>query len=709
MDPTDKDDPPRIRFGEGHKRLASEASAFRPDGRSPFPRARLIRWSPDVPAQGHYPIVVSQTVLDAINVSVSASLDYEIGGFLLGSLYVCPNEGVQYLMVDQYSPARFTEQTSVSLMFTTESWGQLAEDLEGRFRGKNLVGWYHSHPRMDVFLSQTDVDLHTLRFPKTWQVALVITPDKNKGGFFAWHDGKLDRQRPVEFYEFLEGKAPTTRESVMHWEAYTGYEQPAGASLEVPRSITVAATPSLGVIHPSSPKQMTMAAPTAGTAVPDDSFSSHKRGGTDVVLGDPPTHTVFPVRFLYKLFMLVGVGFLLIWIALTFSERSGKWAQRAACIFKNCPQPIGGAEPPPPAKEVTVQTATGSPLDKLALEPVQPIDVVRPDAVVQIPYVLPRGTVVKVEIDGRMAEIHNEEGAPSMARLPLVALSGRIRDAMVSRPTDPYIELQVKFMSPAQGGSFFTKDFPVNVPLTPLKLQGSTESTKATGVITFSLPDSVLLPIIPLGVMVGNVAIPANLSGRTLSAKVPMATVGSFTLPLVSMAAEMKGVQVGVLNYNVVKSAVKRTGQVTSNGTAVLPGDKLTDPQSKTDDETKEVGRQNSSKTTGKGASKQVNPKQTPESPEHKPDQKSNPVLPESAPLSRALIKKLELAIKHVEQCPDDDGICLTAAHENAKQTLLSVGLNKEQAKELNALSVPSAKKKETTQTPEGSTGTQEG
>ena len=49
------------------------------------------------------------------------------------------------------------------------------------------VGWYHSHTRSEIFLSETDQDIHKRFFPQPWQVALVLKPhtfEPMRGGFF---------------------------------------------------------------------------------------------------------------------------------------------------------------------------------------------------------------------------------------------------------------------------------------------------------------------------------------------------------------------------------------------------------------------------------------------------------------------------------------------------------------------------------------------
>jgi hypothetical protein len=61
-------------------------------------------------------------------------------------------------------------------------------------RGK-VAGWYHSHTRSEIFLSEADLDLHQRFFPELWQVALVMKPHSfqtmRMGFFFRERDGSI--------------------------------------------------------------------------------------------------------------------------------------------------------------------------------------------------------------------------------------------------------------------------------------------------------------------------------------------------------------------------------------------------------------------------------------------------------------------------------------------------------------------------------------
>jgi len=235
---------------------------------APFPDERTLHWSPDSPVQdtktdtnipnsngppnlvisndsaaikadspstetlspcisslvdgaGHNALVVTQEVLLRVNEHVSQSLERELGGFLLGNRYRCPNTLREYVIIDQFSPAKFAESTEVKLAFTHEAWAQLSDELSGKFLGKLLVGWYHSHPRMDVFLSSHDMEIQAERFQEPWMTALVLEPEKHRGGFFSAREGRVKPNSPVDFFELLERNS---RKSVVAWENYAAVD-----------------------------------------------------------------------------------------------------------------------------------------------------------------------------------------------------------------------------------------------------------------------------------------------------------------------------------------------------------------------------------------------------------------------------------------------------------------------------------------------------
>jgi proteasome lid subunit RPN8/RPN11 len=221
----DRNPNPKSNEEEGHAQ-AFDLGGFHPIREEPFPFSRIIHWTPrDVGreieiSEGNQPnfyLVLTQEVLLRVSEHVNQSLETELGGFLLGNRYRCPNTNVDYVIVDHVSEAMIVEATEFSFGPTSESWMRLSDELRGKFKGKLVLGWYHSHPRMDVFLSRHDLTLHHERFNKPWMTALVIDPVKHAGGFFCWINGQVDPNAPVGFYELVEN---STKETAVEWANY---------------------------------------------------------------------------------------------------------------------------------------------------------------------------------------------------------------------------------------------------------------------------------------------------------------------------------------------------------------------------------------------------------------------------------------------------------------------------------------------------------
>lgn len=195
-----------------------------------FPSNRIIRWTPNhtwkamKSAENKPPevrLIISQEVLLKVHENVYQNSEMEVGGFLLGNKYKCPKSNLNYVIVDQLQAATIAETTESSFGSSRASWERLAEELSGKFVGKLLLGWYHSHPRFGVFLSPHDIYLHQTYFNEPWMTALVIDPEKQHGGFFCWREGQVISRLPVDFYELV---SISTRDTVVAWDNYSGVD-----------------------------------------------------------------------------------------------------------------------------------------------------------------------------------------------------------------------------------------------------------------------------------------------------------------------------------------------------------------------------------------------------------------------------------------------------------------------------------------------------
>jgi proteasome lid subunit RPN8/RPN11 len=144
----------------------------------------------------------------------TSDLESEVGGILVGAWSVDSDWQQEFIVVETALPARFTRQGSVYLTFTQDSLVDLHAEMDEHYPDKQIVGWYHTHPGMGVFLSSYDAWLHHHFFPEPWQVALVIDPLSPAGGFFIRQvDGTLDPGRYFGFHELDVNSA----ESFVGW------------------------------------------------------------------------------------------------------------------------------------------------------------------------------------------------------------------------------------------------------------------------------------------------------------------------------------------------------------------------------------------------------------------------------------------------------------------------------------------------------------
>lgn len=147
-------------------------------------------------------VFLSQSAYCRIGLHAASELDDEVGGALVGMWCLDRDTKEQFVVVQHMLPARHTRQGSVYLTFTQDTLVGFHEELDRNFTGKRIVGWYHTHPRMGIFLSHYDTFLHNNFFPEPWQVALVVEPHKSLGGFFIRDaEGSLSPTRYYGFYE----------------------------------------------------------------------------------------------------------------------------------------------------------------------------------------------------------------------------------------------------------------------------------------------------------------------------------------------------------------------------------------------------------------------------------------------------------------------------------------------------------------------------
>jgi proteasome lid subunit RPN8/RPN11 len=131
-------------------------------------------------------IFVHEKTLREIIAYAKTDLFREVGGVLVGGYYF--GGGVHYIEVDALLPARFGESRVGAFKFTHEAWSDIHRRMDADHPEKHIVGWFHTHPNLGVFLSDDDMFIHRHFFSQPWQVALVVEPCSNELAFFQWRN-----------------------------------------------------------------------------------------------------------------------------------------------------------------------------------------------------------------------------------------------------------------------------------------------------------------------------------------------------------------------------------------------------------------------------------------------------------------------------------------------------------------------------------------
>lgn len=131
-------------------------------------------------------IYILQPVLEEIQAHAAEESHHEIGGILLG------------IVVDKKHPVvvasirgQHMAHSKLSVTFTHDSWTEFNRIIDTQYPDLKIVGWYHSHPGVGVFLSGHDLFIHQNFFTAPWHIAIVVDPLTKEWGCFSWHGQEL--------------------------------------------------------------------------------------------------------------------------------------------------------------------------------------------------------------------------------------------------------------------------------------------------------------------------------------------------------------------------------------------------------------------------------------------------------------------------------------------------------------------------------------
>ncbi|MBD2122214.1 Mov34/MPN/PAD-1 family protein [Trichocoleus sp. FACHB-262] len=128
-------------------------------------------------------VYISEIAIGSLLHHLKSSMLIEQGGILFGNAYKDPQFGIYVEIVDAIAaPATIATETSFQL--TSDSWDGILKDAKKLSSKTTIMGWYHSHPNLGVFMSATDMKTQQAFFSHPWCISIVCDPVRKEIGYF---------------------------------------------------------------------------------------------------------------------------------------------------------------------------------------------------------------------------------------------------------------------------------------------------------------------------------------------------------------------------------------------------------------------------------------------------------------------------------------------------------------------------------------------
>ncbi len=142
-------------------------------------------------------VFIKRAALEKVEEHLRSNTSVELGGLLVGLPYYATSVDSYLVVVHDGYAADEGKETAISFEYTADTWKRMTPQLQEMPPEYVVVGSYHSHPDIGVFLSSTDINTQVTVFSQPWQLALVIDPIRNQTGFFISPEGV-----PVDYQTF---------------------------------------------------------------------------------------------------------------------------------------------------------------------------------------------------------------------------------------------------------------------------------------------------------------------------------------------------------------------------------------------------------------------------------------------------------------------------------------------------------------------------
>jgi len=135
-------------------------------------------------------VLIRAPAHEAILDHLKSNVTIELGGLLAGEVGYDRGRDLFVIVVEVALPALNGEGTATTFSYTPAAWEAMLPAWQQMKSEWTIVGSYHSHPGMGVFLSSVDRMTQAEVFPHDWQIAMVVDPVADKTGMFVGVAGR---------------------------------------------------------------------------------------------------------------------------------------------------------------------------------------------------------------------------------------------------------------------------------------------------------------------------------------------------------------------------------------------------------------------------------------------------------------------------------------------------------------------------------------
>jgi len=134
-------------------------------------------------------LFISENAMDDMIRHCESGDGNEVMGLMVGKAYT-DGDG-QYVTAERVISSDLVSD-EVSVRFDQENMVSLFDAIDGLADGETVTGWYHSHPGMGCFMSETDVRTHIGAFGDD-RFAVVIDPVCKEIAAFGCSDDTVEK------------------------------------------------------------------------------------------------------------------------------------------------------------------------------------------------------------------------------------------------------------------------------------------------------------------------------------------------------------------------------------------------------------------------------------------------------------------------------------------------------------------------------------